>query len=96
MNTPGESLDLRTIPAAVISLVSRTDRRAHITSHFGDLGLNYRFVDGVAFVTSTRHPRGGARRAGSRGGRRGPDEWLMGLDCPKRSTRRPPRECTAG
>ena len=47
MNPPGESLDLRTIPAVVISLVSRTDRRAHITSHFGDLGLDYRFIDGV-------------------------------------------------
>lgn len=40
-------LDLRELPAMVVSLPAETRRRAHVTDHFGALGISFEFIDGV-------------------------------------------------
>jgi hypothetical protein len=40
-------LDLRDIPAKVISLPGEDRRRAHIGQHFGELGISFEIIDGV-------------------------------------------------
>lgn len=41
-------LDLRQIPGIVINLPSDSQRRTHIERHLGEVGLNFRFIDGVS------------------------------------------------
>ena len=47
-------MDLRTVPARVISIPRQKRRRRHIAQHFGDLGISFQFIDGIKADRKTR------------------------------------------